>query len=78
MKENVKGYDTSKEDFGKQILLQRHETYESSIKLKMKIDLDNKLKVLSKEESTKLNESRMSSENIAKKGKETIMLESKY
>ena len=67
MKENVKGYDTSKEDFRKQILLQRHETYESSIKLKMKIDLDNKLKVLSKEESTKLNESKMSSESIAEK-----------
>ena len=47
----------------------------------MKIALGNKLKVVSKErqeKSTKANESRMSSENIAKKGKEIIMLESKY
>ena len=81
LKEDIKGCETSKEYFGKKILLQRHETNESPIKLKMKIDLGNKLKVLSKErqeESTKVNESRMSSENIAKKGKEIIMLESKY
>ena len=72
LKEDIKGYETSKEDSGKQILLQRHETNESSKKLKMKIDLDNKLKVLSKErqeESTKVNESRIPSENIAKKRK---------
>ena len=61
--------------------MQRHETNKPSIKLKMKIALGNKLKVVSKErqeKSTKANESRMSSENIAKKGKEIIMLESKY
>ena len=67
LKEDIKGYETSKEDSGKQILLKRYETNELSIKLKMKIDLDNKLKVFSKEESTKLNESRMSSESIAEK-----------
>ena len=46
LKEDIKGCETSKEDSGKQILWQRHETNESSIKLKMKIDLGNKLKVL--------------------------------
>jgi len=32
-RENIKGYETSKEDNGKQILLQRNETNESSRKL---------------------------------------------
>ena len=49
MKEDIKECETSKVDSGKQILLQRHETNKSSKKLKMKIDLDNTLKVLSKE-----------------------------
>ena len=52
--------------------MQRHETNEASIKSKMKIDLGNKVKVMSKErqkESTKLNKSRMSSENIVEKRK---------
>ena len=60
LKEDIKGYETSKEDSGKKILLQRYEANESSIKLKIKIDLNNKLKVLSKErqdECIKLNES---------------------
>ena len=68
LREDIKGFETSKEYFGKQILLQRYETAESSTKLKMKIDLGNKLKVLSKErqdESTRLNESIMLSETIA-------------
>ena len=68
-KENIKGCETSKEDDGKQIRLQRNETNESSIKLQMKNDLSNTLKVLSKErqdECTKLNESKMLSENITK------------
>ena len=67
LNEDIKGWETSNEDSGKQILLQRNETNESTIKLQMKNDLSNKLKVSSKErqyESTKVNESRMSSENI--------------
>ena len=50
--------------------MQRHETNESSIKIKMKSSLGNKLKIVLKErqeKSTKANESRISSENIAKK-----------
>jgi len=68
LREDIKGFETSKEYFGKQILLQRYETAESSTKLKMKIDLGNKLKVSSKErqdESARLNESRILSETIA-------------
>ena len=49
LREDIKGFETSKEYFGKQILLQRYEAAESSTKLKMKIDLGNKLKALSKE-----------------------------
>ena len=67
-KDNIKGCETSKKDYGKQTLLQRNETKESSKTLQMKNDLSNTLKVLSKEkqdESTKLNESRLLSENIA-------------
>ena len=49
LKEDIKEFETSKVDSGKQLLLQKHEPNESSKKLKMKIDLDNILKVLSKE-----------------------------
>merc|ERR1712238_606516 len=59
--EDIKGLETSKEGFGKQVLLQRHETTELSVKLKMEIDSGNELKILSKErqdEITRLNESR--------------------
>merc|ERR1712238_584156 len=66
--EDIKGLETLKEGFGKQVLLQRHETTELSVKLKMEIDSGNKLKVLSKErqdEITRLNESRELSETIA-------------
>ena len=47
-KENIKGCETSKEDVGKQILLQRNENNESFRKLQMKNDLSNILTVLSK------------------------------
>merc|ERR1712238_629572 len=65
LKEDIKELETSKEGFGKQVLLQRHETTELSVKLKMEIDSDNELKILSKErqdEITRLNESRELSE----------------
>ena len=68
MKQAIKGFEISKEGSGKKILSQRHETNELSTKLKIKIDLDNKLKVLSKErqdEITRLKESRVLSETIA-------------
>jgi len=54
LREDIKGFETSKEKFGKQILLQRYEIAESSTKLKMKIDLGYKLKVLSKERQMKV------------------------
>merc|ERR1712160_181515 len=67
LKEDIKGLETSKEGFGKQVLLQRNETTELTVKLRMEIDSGNKLKVLSKErqdEITRLNESRELSETI--------------
>ena len=48
-KEDIKERETSKVDSGRQLILKRQETNESSNKLKMKIDLNNKLQVLSKE-----------------------------
>merc|ERR1712238_306200 len=75
LKEDIKGLETSKEGFGKQVLLQRNETTELSVKLKMEIDSGNKLKVLSKErqdEITRLNESRELSETIAEEKKRKI------
>merc|ERR1712238_402334 len=59
LKEDIKGLETSKEGFGKQVLLQRNETTELTVKLKMEIDSGNKLKILSKvnqDEITRLNE----------------------
>ena len=44
-KEYIKECETSKEDSGKQILLQRQDTNESSTKSKT-IDLGNKVKVM--------------------------------
>ena len=67
LKEDIIGSETSKQDSGKQILLQGNEINESSIKLKAKITLGNKMKVLSKErqnEITRLNKSRLFSINI--------------
>ena len=76
--EDIKGLETSKEGFGKQVLLQRHETTELSIKLKMEIDSGNELKILSKErqdEITRLNESRELSEIMAEeKERNTLCL----
>ena len=67
LKEGIKGCAISKEDSGTQIILQKNETNESSIKLKIENDLSNKLKVMSqerKDECTQLNESNMLSENV--------------
>ena len=76
--EDKKGLETSKEGFGKQVLLQRHETTELSVKLKMEIDSGNELKILSKErqdEITRLNESRELSEIMAEeKERNTLCL----
>ena len=75
LKQAIKVFETSKEGSGKQILSQRYETNELSAKLKIKIDLGNKLKVLSKErqnEITRLKESRVLSETIAEE-KERII-----
>ena len=61
LKVNVKELETSKEVFNMQLLHQRGETTELSVKLKIEIDSGNKLKILSKEnqdEVTRLNESR--------------------
>ena len=73
--EDIIGLETSKEGSGKQILLQRHETTELSIKLQIKMDLGNKLKVLSKErhdESKRLNNSRMLSRTITEEKERNI------
>jgi len=75
LKEDIKGLETSKEGFGKQVLLQRHETTELSVKLKMEIDSGNELKILSKErqdEITRLNESRELSEIMAEEKERKI------
>ena len=49
LKDDIRERETSKVYYGKQLILKRQETTESSTKLKMKIDLNNKLQVLSKE-----------------------------
>merc|ERR1711957_631953 len=75
LKEDIKGLETSKEGFGKQVLLQRNETTELTVKLKMQIDSGNKLKILSKErqdEITRLNESRELSETIVEEKERKI------
>merc|ERR1712161_104231 len=59
LKVNIKELETSKEVFNKQLLQQRDETTELSVKLKTEIDSGNKLKILSKvnqDEITRLNE----------------------
>ena len=74
--ENILGIDTSKEGSGKQILLQRHDTTELSVKLQIKIDLINKLKVLSTERhdgSLRLNESRVGSATLVEEKDMTIL-----
>merc|ERR1712161_67416 len=75
LKEDIKTLEISKEDFNKQLLEQRDETAELTVKLKMEIDSGNKLKVLSKErqdEITRLNESRELSETIAEEKERKI------
>merc|ERR1711957_731608 len=60
LKEDIKTLEISKEDFNKQLLEQRDETAELTVKLKTEIDSGNKLKILSKknqDEITRLNES---------------------
>merc|ERR1712161_53915 len=59
LKVNIKELETSKENFNKQLLQQRDETTELSVKLKTEIDSGNKLRILSKGnqgEITRLNE----------------------
>merc|ERR1712238_581659 len=61
LKINIKELEISKEVFNKQLLQQKDETTELSVKLKTEIDSSNKLKILSKQnqdEITRLNESR--------------------
>merc|ERR1711957_935343 len=51
LKEDIKTLEISKEDFNKQLLEQRDEIAELTVKLKTEIDSGNKLKILSKKES---------------------------
>merc|ERR1712238_581295 len=65
LKINIKELEISKEVFNKQLLQQKDETTELSVKLKTEIDSSNKLKILSKknqDEITRLNELREISE----------------
>ena len=65
LKINIKELEISKEVFNKQLLQQKDETTELSVKLKTDIDSSNKLKILSKknqDEITRLNELREISE----------------
>ena len=67
LKYDVKTIEISKEDFNKQLIEQRDETSEISVKLKTEIDSGNKLKILSTEnqdEITRLNESGIMSKVI--------------
>merc|ERR1712238_71069 len=75
LKEDIKELETSKEDFNKQLLEQRDETAELTVKLKTEIDSGNKLKILSKErqdEITRLNESRELLETIVEEKERKI------
>ena len=65
MKVNIKEIETSKEVFNNQLLQQRDDTTELSVKFKTEIDSGNGLKILSKvnqDEITRLNELREISE----------------
>ena len=67
LQEEIIGNETSKEEYGKKVILQRHDNIESFIKLKTSFFLGNKVKLISKErqnEITRLNESRVCSETI--------------
>ena len=75
LKEDIKELETSKEDFDKQLLEQRDETGELTVKLKTEIDSGNKLKKLLKEnqdEITRLNESGIMSKVIEEEKERTI------
>ena len=68
-KEDIRGFKISKNGYGTQPLSKKQETNKFYAKSKIKIDLGDKLQVSSKarqDECTKLNESRMLSENITK------------
>ena len=75
MKEDSKSIKTSKESFDKQLLQQKDETGELTLKLKAEIDSGNKLKILLKEnqdEITRLNESGIMPKIIEKEKERTI------
>ena len=74
-KEDIRGFKTSKDGHGTQPLSQKQETNEFYAKSKIKIVLGDILQVSSKatqDECTKLNESRMLSENITEEKKKTL------
>ena len=76
LKEDIKTLEISKEDFNKQLLEQRDETAELTVKLKTEIDSGNKLKILSKknqDEITRLNESGVMSK-VMEEEKERMIL----
>merc|ERR1712160_193088 len=76
LKEDIKTLEISKEVFNKQLLEQRDETAELTVKLKTEIDSGNKLKILSKknqDEITRLNESGVMSK-VMEEEKERMIL----
>merc|ERR1712238_181725 len=75
LKEDIKELETSKEGFDKQLLHQRDETGELTLKLRAEIESGNKLKILSKnnqDEIIGLNKSIDLSETIAEEKERTI------
>merc|ERR1712238_165987 len=76
LKEDIKELETSKEGFDKQLLHQRDETGELTLKLRAEIESGNKLKILSKnnqDEIIGLNKSIDLSETIAEEKERTIL-----
>ena len=75
LKEDIKTIETSKENSNKQLLEQRDDTSELSVKLKTEIDSGNKIKRLSKEnqdELTRLRESGIMSK-VVEEAKERMI-----
>merc|ERR1711957_281393 len=75
LKEDINELETSKEVFDKQLLHQRDETGELTLKLKAEIESGNELKILSKknqDEIIRLNKSIDLSETIAEEKERTI------
>merc|ERR1712161_153922 len=73
--EDIKEFETSKEGFEKQLLQQRDETGELTLKLRAEIESGNKLKILSNENQDEiigLNKSIDLSETIAEEKERTI------